>query len=54
MDRDENSAHNILARFFARLGPHTQEECGVLQETDLEVASPGLASVGQVQQLELW
>jgi putative transposase len=23
MDRDENSAHNILARFFARLGPHT-------------------------------
>ena len=23
MDRDENSAINILARFFARLGPHT-------------------------------
>jgi putative transposase len=23
MDRDENSAHNILARFLARLGPHT-------------------------------
>jgi transposase len=23
MDRDENSAHNLLARFFARLGPHT-------------------------------
>jgi putative transposase len=55
MDRDENSAHNILARFFARLGPHTPiEECGVLQVTELEVVSPGLASVGQVQQLELW
>jgi hypothetical protein len=24
-------------RFFARLGPHTQEECGVLQEDSLEV-----------------
>src|SRR5438477_7917056 len=23
MDRDENSAHNILQRFLARLGPHT-------------------------------
>jgi putative transposase len=23
MDRDENSAHNILKRFLARLGPHT-------------------------------
>ena len=23
MDRDENSAHNILQRYFARLGPHT-------------------------------
>jgi putative transposase len=23
MDRDENSAHNILKRYLARLGPHT-------------------------------
>lgn len=23
MDRDENSAHNILSRYLARLGPHT-------------------------------
>jgi putative transposase len=23
MDRDENSAVNILKRYFARLGPHT-------------------------------
>ncbi len=31
MDRDENSAHNILNRYLARLGPHT-ERCGVLHE----------------------
>lgn len=30
MDRDENSAINILTRFLARLAPHTQKECGVL------------------------
>jgi putative transposase len=31
MDRDENSAVNILTRFLARLGSHTPpEECGVL------------------------
>jgi len=31
MDRDENSAVNILTRFLARRGPHTQtSECGVL------------------------
>jgi putative transposase len=39
MDRDENSAVNILARFLARLEPHTPiAECGVLQEDGLEVA----------------
>ncbi len=30
MDRDENSAINILTRFLARLEPHTLKECGVL------------------------
>ena len=25
MDRDENSAHNILDRFLARLGPHVAD-----------------------------
>src|SRR3989440_10088065 len=31
MDRDENSAVNILHRYFARLAPHTlKSECGVL------------------------
>ncbi len=47
MDRDENSAINILTRYLARLGPHTpDEECGVLQEDRLDVASMGLAQVG--------
>jgi len=33
MDRDDNSADTILARFFARRGPHTSSgECGVLHE----------------------
>ncbi|GCE22141.1 RNA-guided endonuclease InsQ/TnpB family protein [Dictyobacter kobayashii] len=34
MDRDENSAINILTRFLARRGPHTDssETCGVLQK----------------------
>jgi putative transposase len=49
MDRDENSAVNILMRYLARLGPHTQSECGVLQDTCLEVASMGLAQAGEVQ-----
>ena len=43
MDRDENSAINILTRYLARLGPHTHDECGVLQEDGLEVAGIGPA-----------
>ena len=31
MDRDENSAHNILMRFLARRGPYTPSGCDVLQ-----------------------
>ncbi len=51
MDRDENSAVNILTRYLARLGPHTLSgECGVLQDAYLDVASTGLAQVGEVQQ----
>ena len=45
MDRDENSAINILVRYLARLGPHTHDECGVLQEDGLEVAGMGPAQV---------
>ncbi|HEY4036248.1 MAG TPA: transposase [Ktedonobacteraceae bacterium] len=52
MDRDENSAVNILTRFFARRGPHTPSvECGVLQDSGLDVASTGLAQVDSVQKL---
>jgi putative transposase len=33
MDRDENSAHNILTRYLARLGPYTSSgKCNVLHE----------------------
>jgi len=46
MDRDENSAVNILTRYLARLGPHTQVECGVLQDDGLDVAGMGLAQAG--------
>jgi putative transposase len=39
MDRDENSAINILTRFLARPGPHTDssETCGVLHENQSSV-----------------
>jgi len=37
MDRDDNSAVNILTRYLARLGPHTPSmECGVLQEDQVQ------------------
>lgn len=50
MDRDENSAHNILARFLARLEPYTFErECDVLQDWCLDVAGTGLAQAAEVQ-----
>jgi putative transposase len=54
MDRDENSAVNILTRFLARRGPHTPVECGVLQVAEAEVASMELAQLGDVQQLSLF
>jgi len=46
MDRDENSAVNILTRFLARRGPHTPiAGCGVLQQDGLDVAGTGPAQV---------
>jgi putative transposase len=55
MDRDENSAHNILNRYLARLEPHTQEvEYGVLQKVDVDVASMELAQLHEVQQLRMF
>lgn len=51
MDRDENSAVNILARFLARLGPHTPiRECGVLQATQSSVEVVEASCEGHVQQ----
>ena len=35
----------ILTKFLALLGPHTHEECGVLQKDDLDVAGMGPAQV---------
>ena len=55
MDRDENSSVNILMRFLARRGPHARlAECGVLYDSQIEVASTGLAQLSEVQQLRLW
>jgi hypothetical protein len=34
----------LLTRFLARLSPHAQEECGVLQENGLDYASYGACS----------
>ena len=51
LDRDENSARNILQRYLARLGPHIRfdwmrcaagDQCGVAVE--------GTAQAGQAQQ----
>ncbi len=54
MDRDENSAHNILTRFLAGQPPHVPRGRGVLQDVVIDVASTGLAQHQEVQQLELW
>ena len=56
MDRDENSAVNILTRFFARRGPHAQacSECGVLQETQNSGDVMEASCQGRVQQLNLF
>lgn len=51
MDRDENSAHNILMRFLARPGPHTpMMECGVLQAIQSSVEVVEASCEGQMQQ----
>ncbi|GHO94853.1 transposase [Reticulibacter mediterranei] len=54
MDRDENSAHNILMRFLARLGPHTPQECGVLHPDQNSVGVMEMPCPTDVQQLGLW
>jgi putative transposase len=55
MDRDDNSAVNILTRFLARLGPHTPPvECGVLQADQSSVEANGASCENQVQQLSMF
>ena len=55
MDRDDNSAVNILTRFLARRGPHTSSGvCGVLHEDQSSVEVMEASSPVQVQQRELW
>jgi putative transposase len=54
MDRDENSAVNILTRFLARRGPHTPMECGVLHEDQNGVEVMEASCPIQVQQLNMF
>ena len=55
MDRDDNSAINILTRFLARRGPYTPSgECGVLYEGQSSVEVTEASCPLQVQQLKLW
>jgi putative transposase len=53
MDRDENSAVNILTRYLARRGPHT-ERCGVLQVSQSSVEVMEASCPIHLQQLKLW
>jgi len=51
MDRDDNSAVNILTRFLARRGPHTSSgECGVLHKDQNGVEVMEASCPIQVQQ----
>ncbi|GHO46156.1 RNA-guided endonuclease InsQ/TnpB family protein [Ktedonospora formicarum] len=55
MNRDDNSARNILTRFLARLGPYTlSAECGVLHEDHNSVEVKEASCPMHMQQLELW
>jgi putative transposase len=54
MDRDDNSAVNILTRFLAGLPPYTQPECGVLHAKQNSVEVMKASCESQVQQLNLW
>src|SRR5258707_7361227 len=54
MDRDENSAVNMLTRFLAQRGPHTPMECGVLHEDQNGVEVMEASCPIQVQQLNMF
>jgi putative transposase len=53
MDRDANSAVNILTGYLARLGPHT-ERCGVLHGSQTSVEVKEASCPTSMQQLECW
>jgi putative transposase len=54
MDRDDNSAVNILMRFLARRGPHTFfGKCGVLQEDQNSVDVTEASCPIQMQKLNI-
>jgi IS605 OrfB family transposase len=55
MDRDLNSAINILMRFLARRAPHTPSGVyGVLHATQNSVDTTEVSYLGQVQQLNMF
>jgi putative transposase len=54
MNRDENSAVNILTRFLAQRGPHTPMECGVLHEDQNGLEVMEASCPIQVQQLNMF
>jgi len=55
MDRDDNSALNILTRYVARRAPHTLlVECGVLHENSLDVEVTDASQDVQVQQSSMF
>ena len=53
MDRDENSAHNILARFLAGQPPYIPCGCDVVQDVCLDVVDTGSTQASRVQQLNV-
>jgi putative transposase len=55
LDRDENSAHNILTRYLARRGPYTSSgACDVLHVDQNGVEVREASCPVQMQQRELW
>ena len=51
MERDDNSAVNILKRFLAGLPPYTPSGCDVLQDACLDAVGREPTQAGEVQQL---
>ncbi len=54
MNRDENSAHNILTRFLAGQPPYIPRGCDVVQESRVDGGNTEVPQPCEVQQLDLW